>query len=33
MNPKVLKIMAYGAAIALVTDYFVGPSLRKSLNL
>lgn len=33
VNPRMWKIMAYGAVIALVTDYFVGPSLRKNLNL
>lgn len=33
MNSKVLKLALFGAAMAVATDYFIGPALRKNLNL
>lgn len=31
--PKWGKLAIYGALIAVATDYFLGPALRKNLNL
>lgn len=33
MNKKVWKLAAYGAIAAVVVDYFIDPSLKKTLRL
>jgi len=33
MNKKIVRIAIYGAILAVAVDYFIGPTLRKSLSV
>lgn len=33
VNPKMLKIMVAGALAALAMDYFINPSIKKTVGL